>query len=439
MGVQRGTASTLTRAGSPAGSRDATVGDDAAQALGLESALARWIRHRERSLLREMVTVVSQPGILSLAGGLPDAASFPRDEYAEALGAVLAEDPRALQYGPPVPRLKEHVVELMRWRGVECTVDQVVLTTGAQQGIDVATRLLLEPGGLVAHERFSYTGIHQAVGPFEPQVLTLPTDLEAGLEVDALARALEAGRRPRFLYTIPDAHNPLGTSLAPERRARLVELAREHRMPIVEDDPYGLLGLDGEGFAPPLRALDDEWVIYLGSFSKILAPGLRLGWMVVPAALATRVSVIKEAGDLESSGLTQRAVARLLDTGFLAAHLERLRAIYRRRRDALLLSLERHLPAGARWTRPGGGMFVWVELDGGGEVDGGGELDTVAALRRCVAEERVAFIPGAAFTRDPHDGRQAVRLSYSTLEPEDLDRAVAVMVRYLNPNLNQPR
>ncbi|HVS16676.1 MAG TPA: PLP-dependent aminotransferase family protein [Thermoanaerobaculia bacterium] len=418
---------TLTRAGSPAPSLETAAAAADRDGGGLEAALARWIRQRERSLLREMVTVVSQPGILSLAGGLPDAASFPRAEYAAALAAALRDDPRALQYGPPVPRLKEHVVELMRWRGVECSPEQVVITTGAQQGIDVASRLFLEAGSLVAYERFTYTGIHQAVGPFEPEVLVLPSDLESGLEVDALAAALAAGRRPRFLYAIPDAHNPLGVSLAPERRERLVELAREHRMPIVEDDPYGLLGLDEGGFAPPLRALDDQWVIYLGSFSKILAPGLRLGWMVVPAALVTRVSVVKEAGDLESSSLTQRAVTRMLDSGFLPAHLERLRAIYRRRRDALLAALERHLPTGARWTRPGGGMFVWVEL----EDHGAPPLDTVAALRRCVAEAQVAFIPGAAFTRDPQLGRQAVRLSFSTLEPEDLDRAVEVMVRFL--------
>jgi 2-aminoadipate transaminase len=389
----------------------------------LEACLAGWIRRRERSLLREMVAVASRPGVLSLAGGLPAAEAFPCAEYAQAVSEVLAESARSLQYSPALGRLKEQIVELMAWRGVECEPGQVVVTTGAQQGIDVASRLLLEHRGRVAYEEYTYTGIHQATAPFEPDVLALPTDLDRGLEVDALGEALEKGPRPRFLYVIPDAHNPLGVSLEPERRPHLVALAREHGLPIVEDDPYGLLWLDGKGFAPPLRALDDEWVIYLGSFSKILAPGLRLGWMIVPARLATRVSVIKEAGDLESSALTQRAVSRLLDSGFLPAHLERLRAIYRRRRDALLDAIGRHFPPGARWTRPAGGMFVWVELDH--------EVDTVAALRRCVEEAGVAFIPGAAFTQDPARGRRALRLSFSTLEPEVIGPAVETIARFL--------
>ncbi|HVS61904.1 MAG TPA: PLP-dependent aminotransferase family protein [Thermoanaerobaculia bacterium] len=393
----------------------------------LEACLAGWIRRRERSLLREMVTVVSRPGILSLAGGLPAAEAFPSAEYARAVSEVLAENPRALQYSPAHERLKEQIVELMAWRGVDCATEQVVITTGAQQGIDVSTRLLLGHGGRVAYEEFAYTGIHQATALFEPQVLTLPSHLEHGMDVETLAGALDRGVRPSLLYVIPDGHNPLGVSLAPARRSRLVALAREHGLPIVEDDPYGLLGLDGDGFAPPLRALDDEWVIYLGSFSKILAPGLRLGWMIVPARLATRVSVVKEAGDLESSSLTQRAVSRLLDSGFLPDHVARLRAIYRRRRDALLEALDRHLPSGARWTRPGGGMFVWVELDS--HIDQ--EIDTVAALRRCVEEAGVAFIPGAAFTQDPTRGRGALRLSFSTLEPDDIERAVATLARFL--------
>jgi 2-aminoadipate transaminase len=397
------------------------------EAAGLEGCLAGWIRQRERSLLREMVTVVSRPGILSLAGGLPAAEAFPCAQYARALAEVLAESPRSLQYSPVLPRLEEQVVELMALRGVECTTEQVVITTGAQQGIDVSARLFLERGKTVVYEEFAYTGIHQATAPFEPEVVTFATDLEHGLDVGALEEAVAGGLRPSFVYTIPDAHNPIGVSLAPERRSRLVALARKYRFPIVEDDPYGLLGLDGGGFEPPLRALDDEWVVYLGSFSKILAPGLRLGWMVVPARIALRAAIVKEAGDLESSALTQRAVSRLLDTGFLPQHLERLRTLYRERRDALLASLARHFPNGARWSRPGGGMFVWMELD----PDGGREIDTVAALRRCVEEAGVAFIPGAAFTQDPKRGRHAVRLSFSTLEPAVIDQAVATMARFL--------
>lgn len=390
----------------------------------LSSALAPWIRHRERSLLRRLVTTIARPGVRSLAGGLPDLALFPAREIAAALEATLRDDARALQYSPAQEPLKERVVGLMRRRGVECGTENVLVTSGAQQGIDIAARALLGHGGAVAVEELTYPGVLQATAPFQPRVLAVRVELEGGLDVEHFEWLLRSGERPAFLYLVPDANNPLGASLAAERRQALVELARRYRLPIVEDDPYGLLAYDGP-FEPPLRALDDEHVLYLGSFSKILAPGLRLGWLVGPAAVVQRLGTVKEASDLETSGLTQRAVARLLaDEGWLDRHLERLREVYRPRRDALLAVVERRFGGRASWTHPGGGMFVWVEL--GGQVVA--PVDTEALLHRCLDERNVAFVPGHAFAAAAGEpelrGRRSLRLSFSSLEPAALAEAV---------------
>ncbi|HUP25145.1 MAG TPA: PLP-dependent aminotransferase family protein [Thermoanaerobaculia bacterium] len=391
----------------------------------LGSQLAPWIRYRERSLLRQMVATVSRPGVRSLAGGLPELDLFPSAEIASALQVALRDDPRALQYSPAQEALKEHVVDLVRRRGVECSVDQVLLTSGAQQGIDIVTRSLLTHGGSVAVDAMTYPGVLQATAPLQPRSLSVRGDLEGGLDVEHLEWLLRSGERPAFLYLIPDAHNPLGVSLAADRRIALAELVQRYRLPILEDDPYGLLCYDGS-FAAPVHTLAADRVLYVGSFSKILAPGLRLGYLVGPPDVVRRLSTIKEASDLETSGLTQRAVARLLaEPGWLDAHLERLHEVYRPRRDAMLVALERHFAGRATWSRPRGGMFVWVELE---QEVAARSLDTEELLRRCLDERNVAFLPGRAFVATTGEGeaagRRSMRLSFSSLAPESISEAV---------------
>jgi 2-aminoadipate transaminase len=387
----------------------------------LEIPLARWLEGQSRSVLREMVSVVSRPGILSLAGGLPAAELFPVAGLAAAVQSVLARDPRALQYGSPYGPLEEQIVDLMRRRGVRCRPDQVLVTSGAQQGLDIAARMLLDSGRQVAMEELTYTGIHQVVAPREATVLTVPSDLDTGLDVDALETLLADGARPAFLYVMSDAHNPLGVSLPVEKRERLVELAHRYDMLLVEDDPYGLLGYDGE-LAPPLRALDAERVIYVGSFSKILAPGLRLGWMVAPPAILERAALVKESGDLETSSLIQRTVATYFEDQDFDRHLAGLRDAYRERRDAMLAALEKHGPERGRFSRPSGGMFVFLELPEG--------VDCVRLLERAVEEEQLAFIPGHAFApaaarrARPGLGRNCMRLSFSSCSPSRIDDAI---------------
>lgn len=374
-----------------------------------------------QSTLRDLMAAASAPDVRSFAIGMPGTDLFPAGDMAGAALEVLQRDRRALQYGLPSPALKRQVVELMRLRGVEAREEQVFLTAGSQQAMDLMTRLLLDPGGAVAMEETIYDGIQMVVRPLAPAVLAVPTTPERGIDLDALEALLERGERPAFLYVVPEGHNPLGVSLELDRRLRLVEIARRFRLPVLEDDAYGLLRYQ-EGAPPPLRALEDRWVFYLGSFSKILAPALRAGWIVAPEELAPRLSALKHATDLDTANFAQRTLAAYLEAGHLPAHLERVRAAYRERRDALLAALERHMPAGVRWHPPAAGIFVWVSLPAG--------ADATALLAEAIRTERVAFCPGRAFA--VAGGRHAdpcLRLSFADSNPEQIEDGIARLGR----------
>ena len=385
------------------------------------------VRGPGRSLLRELLAVSCRPDILSLAGGLPDPALFPAHEYRAALDSVLATDARALQYGPPFEPLKDQIVSLMAMCGVQCTSAEIVVTTGAQQALSIASRLLLDPYQSVLTEHATYPGLPQAVAGLRPTMLTVSTDLASGMRVEAVADHLAHGARPAFIYVIPDGHNPYGVSLDSVQRSRLVDLARRYRVPIVEDDPYGLLSYDGP-HPPPLRSLDPDWVFYIGTFSKTIAPALRLGWMVLPVDRVARASRTKEAGDLESSALTQRAVAQYLRGGQFSTHLNRLRQVYRLRRDALLAALRSYFPPDVRWTTPRGGFFVWVELPGA--------CDATTLLNEAIEEERVVFVPGHAFTVGIGTAPNGIRLSFATCLPEEIVDGVRRLGRLVERRLS---
>ncbi|NTX53073.1 PLP-dependent aminotransferase family protein [Myxococcus sp. CA039A] len=382
-----------------------------------ELPLASWARRLAPSAIQDMLQIITRPGVFSLALGLPAAELFPTEGMAEAAARVLAEQVGALQYSPTLEPLREQVVALMAKRGVRCSTTQVFLTTGAQQGLNLLTRLLLEPGQTVLLEDRVYSGFQQVLDPFQARRLTVRRDARTGLDLDGLASLLASGERPAFFYTMSDGHNPLGTSLAMDARERLVGLAREYRMPIIEDDAYGLLHYEEGGALPPLRSLDAQWVYYVGSFSKILAPALRVGWVVVPESLVFRLATVKESSDIDTATFTQRMVLSFLQSGKLEAHLTRLRGEYRLRRDTLLRALETHLPAGASWTKPTSGMFVWVELPEGS--------DTTVLLARALETQQVAFLPGQAF--GVSGGRSAshgLRLNFSNCDPARIEEAV---------------
>jgi 2-aminoadipate transaminase len=401
--------------------------------------VAGWAQDLERSLLRQMVGVVSQPGILSFAGGLPANELFPNKPFAEALAQVLSGDQRAMQYGSTPPALLDHICDLMALRGVDCQPDQLVITTGAQQGLQVATQLLLNYGGRVVTEEIIYTGIRQVIRPLRAESVTVSTDLKTGLDVaqlaDLLAQCERESEMPAFIYAIPDAHNPLGVSMSLENRKQLVGLARRYQVPLVEDDPYGLLAYDhAPHVLPPLRALDPDWVIYLGSFSKIIAPGLRLGWMAAPKALLPRLQIIKDAADLETSGLMQKAVAAYLEAGHLPLHLTQLRAAYSARRDVMLGAMGRHFPASATWTRPRAGMFIWAQFPP--------DIATMPLLHAAVDQEKVAYIPGIAFADagagTDHPARSAMRLSFSNSPLDQIETGIRRLGRLLVAAADSP-
>jgi len=389
-----------------------------------EIALATWARDTAPSALQTMLTLGSRPGILSLALGLPAPELFPAEGLARAATRVLADDPLALQYSPPFAPLKRHVVELMRRRGVECRAEQVFLTAGGQQGMSLLVRLLLAPGGTVLLERLCYTGLRQAVEPYQPRVLSVPTCLDSGIDVDAVEAHLARGERPAFLYVVTDGNNPLAVSVSAEKRRRLVELAAEYAVPIVEDDAYGYFQYVDDPL-PPLRALNEEWVLYVGTFSKIFAPALRAGWLVVPEGLVGRLGIVKEASDINTSTFTHRVISSFIDQGLLPTHLERLRREYGARRDAMLGALAEHFPASARWRAPSAGVFVWVELPPG--------VDAGVLLREAVETESVAFLPGHAFALPGDDfARNAVRLNFSHGSPERIREGIARLGRALH-------
>ncbi len=371
----------------------------------------------------------SRPGILSFAVGLPAAELFPAHELAQAAARELSTDPGSLQYALPYAPLKRQIVELMATRGVHCRPEQVFLTSGSQQAMDLLARLFLAPGGEVMLEETVYDGVQVAVKLLAPNILTLPTGPALGLDVAAAAAWLEGGARPAFLYAIPSGHNPLGVSLGAERRQALVELACAFRVPILEDDAYGFLDYD-DAPPPPLRALDERWVLYLGSFSKILAPALRAGWIVAPEELIAHLSALKHATDLDTPSLSHRLISAFLDRGGLAGHLALLCREYRRRRDAMLAALTAYFPPEVRWNRPVGGMFLWVELPPA--------VDATALLEHVIATEGVAFTPGDAFAvGSSRHAAHCLRLCFTSLPPERIEDGIRRLGRGLAAYLGQ--
>ena len=386
--------------------------------------LAAWARAVRPSVIQRMLSFSGRGDLVTFALGLPATELFPVDGLARAAERVLRTDPDALQYKPGYAGLKAQVVRLMAERGVPCRPEQVFLTTAAQQALSILSRVLLEPGGTLLSDTLVYMGFQQVIESYQPRVLTVGTDLRTGMDVDAVEAHLAAGERPAFIYCITDGHNPLGCSLSPEKRVRLVELARRYRVPIVEDDAYGMLYYERP--EPPLRALDDRWVLYVGSFSKVLAPSLRLGWIVAPEEMVPVLGCAKDGADLDMASFSQRVAAAYLEDGDFAGHLARIRAEYRVRRDLMLELLARELPAGTRWSTPRNGALVWAELPEG--------YDTGELLEPAM-EAGVAYVPGAAFAiPGTGAGRNGMRINFSYCSPEQIREGMSRLGRVLREN-----
>ena len=389
------------------------------------SRLDRWVdayAHRTRGMtaseIRALFAVASRPEVVSLAGGMPALSALPLDAVADALARLVAtRGTVALQYGSGqgAPELRELIPEVMAPQHVAAHPDDIVVTTGSQQALDLVTRIFVDPGDVVVAEAPSYVGALGVFRAYQADVVHVPLD-DDGLVPEALdetlTRLAREGRRVKLLYTVPNHHNPAGVTLSAERRPRIVEIARRHGVLVLEDDPYGLLGFDGDPL-PSLHVHDPEAVVYLGSFSKTFAPGVRVGWAVAPHAVREKLVLASEAAILCPSALSQLAVATYLEGHDWRRQVEVFRGLYHERARAMLGALTDLMPR-ARWTTPKGGFYVWLTLPEG--------LDAKAMLPRAVTE-RVAYVPGTAFYADGQ-GRRSARLSYCYPTPDRIREGV---------------
>ena len=386
--------------------------------------LARRAERMNPSVIREILKVTERPGIISFAGGLPSPQTFPVDAFAEACAKVLRDDGRAsLQYAASegYAPLRELVAAQLPW---PVEPSQVLITTGSQQGLDLVAKVLVDAGSRIVVETPTYLGALQAFAPMEPEVVGVHGDDE-GLDV---AELQARGRGARFLYVLPNFQNPTGRTMSEARRAAVSAAAAQLGLPLVEDNPYGDLWFDAPPPAP-LTARNPEGSIYLGSFSKVLAPGLRLGYLVAPAQVMPKLLQAKQAADLHSPGFNQRMVAQVLQGGFLERHVPTIRALYRSQRDAMLAALEREMQGlGLTWNAPDGGMFLWARLPEG--------MDAAALLPHAV-ERGVAFVPGAAFYADAAD-RRTLRLSFVTATPQQIASGMAMLAAAIRSQRGRP-
>ncbi|MDS1268995.1 PLP-dependent aminotransferase family protein [Lipingzhangella sp. LS1_29] len=371
------------------------------------------------SEVRALFAVASRPEVVSLAGGMPNVSALPLDDLGDIVRSVVTDQgATALQYGPAQgdAHLREQICAVMAEEGIDASPDDVIVTVGSQQALDLVTRVFVDPGDVVLTEAPTYVTAINTFAAFQADIVHVSMD-EDGVVPEALeetlARLESEGRQAKFFYTVPTFQNPAGVTLSSQRRRQVVEICRRFNLLVLEDNPYGLLGFESD----PMRALHADApdnVIYLGSFSKTLSPGFRIGWALAPAAVRAKLVLAAESAMLSHSIFNQLVVARYLDVHPWREQIKDFREMYRRRRDAMLSALEAQMPPGTTWTRPGGGFFVWLTLPEG--------LDAKAMLPRAVSE-RVAYVPGTGFFSGD-EGRRNMRLSFCYPTPEQIREGV---------------
>ncbi|MBM3471308.1 MAG: PLP-dependent aminotransferase family protein [Armatimonadetes bacterium] len=401
--------------------------------LDYESFLSTLARRTERSVIRELLKLTRPGNVISFAGGLPDPATFPIADLQEVTREVLATGGRtALQYATTEgdPALREELVRWMAKDGIKAGRDDVLITTGSQQALDIVGRVLLDPGDVIVVELPTYLGGLQAFRNYGVEMIGVQQD-DDGIDVDALhgvlVRLRKEGRRPKFLYAVPDFQNPSGITWSRGRRERLIELASEFDTLVIEDNPYREMRFLGSA-PPPITTLDAEGrTLYLSTFSKTLAPGLRIGWMAGPQPLIARCVTVKQAMDLCGPALTQAIAAVLLARGTLLERLSTVVGLYHRKRDVMIDALAREMPEGVSWTRPEGGLFLWVRLPEG--------MDAGAMLKVALEEEAVAYVPGQPFHADG-SGQNTLRLNFSYPSEAQITEGIARLGRIVRRGIH---
>jgi 2-aminoadipate transaminase len=369
----------------------------------------------QASFIREILKITQQPEIISFAGGLPSPLTFPVEEMQVAYDKVLRDSGKvALQYGPTdgyLP-LRQWIADSLSTDGVKIVPEQVLMTSGSQQALDLLGKVLIDEGSRVLVETPSYLGALQAFSVYRPEFKSVTTD-DHGLVPSSIAEVADGAR---LLYALPNFQNPTGRTLSVERRLELVETCARLRLPLIEDDPYGALSYKGDPL-PKMVAMNPDGVIYMGSFSKVLTPGIRLGYVVAPLPLVRRLELAKQAADLHTSQLTQMVVHEVIKDGFLQHHIPKIRSLYGNQCQAMFDALTEFFPAGVEWTKPEGGMFIWVTLPK--------HIDAIKLLDEAIAQ-KVAFVPGAPFyANDP--ATNTLRLSFVTVPPERIRTGIEIL------------
>jgi 2-aminoadipate transaminase len=378
--------------------------------------LAERTKGMQSSVIRELLKLTQQPDIISFAGGLPAPDFFPIREFDEASKYVLrTQGEIALQYSPTegYPPLKIFLADMMSKYGIQVEPDNILMTSGSQQGLDLIGKLFIDPQDCVMCSRPTYLGALQAWNAYEAGYCSVPLD-DDGVLVDEMEKELKAGTKPAFVYILPNFHNPAGTTLSADRREKLVELARKYDLVLVEDDPYGELRYEGEDLTPIFR-MAPERTIYVSTFSKTLAPGIRLAWITAPKPLISRLVQAKQGADLHTGTYVQMIANDICERGILKRHVKRLKEVYSKRRDAMLDAIAEHWPEEVKYTRPAGGLFLWPRMPK--------SIDTEAFFETAVAE-KVAYVPGTAFYPGGDGGHHAMRLNFSYSNEETINEGI---------------
>jgi DNA-binding transcriptional MocR family regulator len=395
-----------------------TTGDS----LELENRFASRAAHMKPSEIRSLFAVASRPEIVSLAGGMPNLSALPMEMMAEVVRELVSTNgTEALQYGSGQghPLLREQICEVMALEGIRADADDVIVTTGSQQALDLISRIFIDPGDVVLVEAPSYVGALGTFSQYQASVVHIETDQDGMVPValtEAIKSVRTAGRKIKFLYLIPNYQNPTGVMLSADRRTEILQICAKEEIFIVEDNPYGLLGFDRPS-PNAMRAQDSENVIYLGSFSKTIASGLRVGWALVPQSIKDKLVIASESSILCPSNFTQMTISSYLKDQPWRDQIASFVDLYRVRRDAMLESLDAHFPKEATWTKPGGGFYVWVTLPP--------EIDTKAMVPKAIVA-KVAYVPGSAFYADGF-GSWQMRLSYCHPTPERIREGVKAL------------
>ena len=398
----------------------------------LQERFAHRAAHMKPSEIRSLFAVASRPEIVSLAGGMPNLSAIPMGVMASLVEKLISENGQeALQYGSGQghPKLREQICDVMALEGIRANPDDILVTTGSQQALDLISRIFIDPGDVVLVEAPSYVGALGTFAQYEARVVHVEMD-QSGLSPEALRNAIKTlryqGLRIKFLYLIPNYQNPTGVTMPSERRTEILDICREEKIFVVEDNPYGLLGFDHP--APnAMRAQDSENVIYLGSFSKTIVPGFRVGWALVPQALREKLVIASESSILCPSNFSQLAISSYLADQPWRDQIASFVELYRARRDAMLESLDQYFPKSATWTRPGGGFYVWVTLPP--------EIDTKALMPKAIVA-KVAYVPGSAFYADGL-GSWSMRLSYCHPTPERIREGVKALGHLLTEEIER--